>query len=365
MIKNNTKTNKMMTLKISISMMMLAGLLFFYRSVAKRAKPIETPIDKVWWDVLSEEWQTIFIISQSFQQQRVNIYSIQEDYINRMNSGGEENYSEMNKPLYDFVDMKRFGLSYYDFYARALRTNYVVKNEKIDLSTLATLDEIYMVNGPGDLTPLKNFPNLKVLIINHCGGGYNIPLKKQLLDLEPLRHLQKLEILHCSSHVLESLEPIEDLVNLRELDCGNSGVTSLAPLKKLVNLRSLTVGSKVENVGVVSGLANLEELYIKGCKKVPDLARLKKLKKLSVGENEMAIVSGKYRIIDIDFLKKLTGLQFLDLSKTSYKGSLTMLDSFQNLKAFALPPVSSFIKLEFKKSHPDCIILNAYGIESF
>lgn len=345
---------------------MLAGLLFFYNSFAKKAKkvkPAETPVDKVWWDGLSKEWQTIFIINQNFQKQHSNIYSVQEDYMNRMNSEGEEPYSEMNKSLHDFAEMKKFSLGYYDFYKRALRTNYVVLNDKIDLATLAGLDKIYMVNGPGDLTPLKKFPNLKVLIINECGVGYNISVKKQLLDLESLRYFKGLEILQCSSNALQSLEPIKDLINLQELNCSNSGVTNLAPLKNLVNLRRLTVGSKVVSADEVSGLENLEELYIKGCKQIPDLSKLTKLKKLVIEENELSIIAGECRISNLDFLKQMPGLQFIDLEKTSYKGSLAMLDGFQNLKAITLPPVSSSTMLEFKKSHPGCIIINAYRYE--
>ena len=352
-----------MAIKIIIPILLLAGLLLLSKSFATSTKATEPPIDKAWWDGLSKEWKTIFIINQNFQKQRSDVYSLQEDYINRNNSAGEEDYSEMNKSLHDFAEMKKFGLGYPDFYIRAQRTKYVIKNDQIDLATLANLDKIYMVHGPGDLTPLKKFTHLKVLIINDCGVGYTNPVNKQLLDLEPLRYLLELEILQCSSSALGSLEPIKDLIKLEELNCSNSKVTSLAPLKNLVNLRRLTFGSNITSAALVSEFENLEELYIKGCRQIPDLSKLTRLKKLSIEENELAIINAEDRIANIDFLKVVPTLQFIDLDNTSYKGSLAILDNLQNLKAITLPPVNSTSMLAFKKTHPNCIIINAYQYE--
>jgi len=36
-----------------------------------------------------------------------------------------------------------------------------------------------------------------------------------------------------------------------------------------------------------------------------------------------------------------------------------LLDSFQNLKAITFPPVNKAARLEFKKVHNNCIIINA------
>lgn len=108
----------------------------------------------------------------------------------------------MNKSLNELFEMKKFSPGYRDFYARALRYKFVKKNDIIDLATLGDLDNIYMVNGPGDLTPLKKFSYLKIMILTDCGIDNAIPVAKQVLDLEPLRYLKKLQILHCSSTAL-------------------------------------------------------------------------------------------------------------------------------------------------------------------
>jgi hypothetical protein len=336
---------------------------FSCRSQSKTTAPHETPIDKAWWEGLTDEWRTILLINQQFRKQQLNFFAVQEKYMNRMHTKGEADYSPLNTSLHELNQKQRFILGYPDFYARALRMKWVTNYDSIDLEALKDLDKIYMVNGPGDLTPLKKFTRLKVLIINSCGIDVNSPIKTHKLDLEPLRYLEKLEILQCASTPLRSLEPIKGLINLRELNCDNSRVTDLSPLKNLVKLERFSCNVSVKKWSVVSKLVNLKELYLSGCPKIPDLSKLKQLKKLSVGEDEMAIISGSYRITNVDVLKDLTTLEFLDLYFTSYKGSLDILSGLRSLKAITLPPVSSSIMQEFKKQHENCIITNAFQYE--
>jgi internalin A len=198
-----------------------------------------------------------------------------------------------------------------------------------------------------------------VLILNDCGIDNAVPIKNQLLNLEPLRYLKKLQVLHCSSNALQSIEPISELVELQELRLDNSSVTDLSPLKNMVNLERLSVGSKVDTAPVIAGLVSLKALYLKGCRQIPDLSKLVKLKRLAVEENDIAVIDDSYRIKSIDFLKSLINLEYLDLDNTSYKGSLALLDSFQNLKAITFPPVNKAARLAFKKNHNNCVIINA------
>ncbi|MEO5943496.1 MAG: hypothetical protein ABIP30_03605 [Ferruginibacter sp.] len=351
-----------MTLKIIVLILLLAGFKWLYPASGTNAMA-EAPIDKAWWDALSEEWKSILLINQDFSKQGSDIYTIQEEYINRMQSENEAGYSEMNTSLHELFEKNKFSLGYTYFYARALRTKHVVKNEHIDLSTLGELDKIYMVNGPADLTPLKKFPNLKVLILNGCGIDNAVPISRQVLDLEPLRNLKQLQVLHCSSLALKSIEPLKELVELQELRLDHTAVTDLSPLKNLVNLETLCVGSEVERAAVISGLINLKALYLKGFRQIPDLSKLEKLKTLSIEENELSIIDASYRIKTIGFLSVLPNLEYLDLDNTSYKGNLALLDSFQHLKAITLPPVNSNAMLEFKTHHNNCIIINAYRYE--
>lgn len=352
-----------MTLKIIVLIILLVGFKLLYPKYDADTISAEAPIDKVWWDSLSKEWKTILLINQNFFKQRSDIYTLQNEYINRLNSENEDDYSEMNKPLHDLNEIKKFSLGYADFYARALRHKFVVENTNIDLTTLGDVDKIYMVNGPGDLTPLKKFLNLKVLILNDCGIDNSLPINSQLLDLEPIRHLKKLQVLHCSSSALQSIEPIKGLSDLQDLRLDQSSVTDLSPLEKMLNLERLSVSWKVGTAHIIERLVSLKALYLIGFKQIPDLSKLKKLNKLSIEENELSIIDGSYRINSIEFLKPLKNLEYLDLSNTSYKGNLQILDSFQNLKAITLPPVNRAVMLEFKKQHNSCVIINAFRYE--
>lgn len=352
-----------MLMKIVVIIILLAGVRLMYGSLPKAVNPPEIPADANWWNGLSEEWKTIFRINQAFQKQQVDIFKLQQQYINRMNAAGEAAITEMNCSLYKLSGENRFGLGYTDLYARALRKNQVVDTGSIDLETLASLETVYMVNGPADLTPLKKLPHLTVLIINYCGIDVSVPVSRDVLDLEPLRQLKELRVIHCSSPALYSLAPLKDLPNLEEIRCENSNVTSLAPLKKLVNLKRLTIGAKINNASIISSFENLEALTMETVKLMPDFGKLKKLERLCIVESEMAIVDPRFRIRDINFISRLTNLSYADLGHTSYRGTLEPLSALQHLKAITLPPVNQENMLQFKSNHTNCVIINSFQYE--
>lgn len=354
-----------MTLKlILIALALLIGVFTVYTSRAQSLpQEEESMIDHHWWAELSQEWKIIFLINQRFKTHGIDVFALHRQYINRMNVAGESDYSEMNKSLYEMNTLNRFSLGYSDLYARAVRYDQIKQQNDIDLETLSQLDTLYMVNGPGDLIPLKKFPHLKVLILNDCGIGYNVPVKEQLLDLAPLANMKELKILQCSSSALRSLEPIRNLINLEELVVDNSRKLSLKPIKKLKKLKKLSVGSSVNNLQVISSLRNLEDLSINSIRKTAQLKKLKKLKKLSLAEDEMAIVNASYRITDIRFLKVLTLLEFLDLRYTSYHGDLNEMTNLKNLKAITLPSVGRTHFALFRQVKKDCIIINSYEFQ--
>lgn len=340
-------------------MLVLTGLNLPCNSSNKADGLTDTSINQSWWDSLSEEWKTILLINQNFSKQGTDIYLIQNEYIHRMHSADDERYTELNTSLHDLANMRQFMLGYQDFYNRALRYNHCVHNDKIDLSTLGELESIYMVNGPDDLSPLKYFPKLKTLILNGCGINPNIPINHMSLDIEPLKYLKELEVLHCSSLALRSIKPIENLLNLRELKINNTSITDVSPIKKLVNLEVLYIGSKVKKAKEISRLVNLEELYLDGLQTLPNFSKLKNLKKLSIAEHEFALVNDKYRIKDLFFINGLSNLEILDFENTSYRGNLEPLYGFKKLKAISLPRVNSMSKKAFEEVNKDCIIINA------
>jgi hypothetical protein len=355
-------TSFSMRVTLLIVIMLIVALKLLYHLLVNTSHSLtqapSTPITKEWWDGLSEEWKTILIINQNFQKQGVNIFTLQKQYMHRLNSPAEEEYGEMNTSLNELHKLSRFELSYADFYELAIRQKYLQRKDSINLETLGALDTIYMVSGPGDLTPLEKFPHLTVLILNYCGLDFTAP-DEQKLDLEPLKHLKELKVLHCTSVALQSLTPLKNLVNLEELLCDNSSITSLSPIKNLINLKKVAFGPKISDPSPISQLINLEELYLQAGKQLPDFSRLKKLRKLTVIESELALVQASYRIDDLDFLKDLPTLEFLDLYFISYKGSLHLLNDLQHLKAVTVPPVRSTEVRSFEKANKECKVINS------
>ncbi|HEX8528536.1 MAG TPA: hypothetical protein VF646_00870, partial [Cytophagales bacterium] len=294
----------------AVAVLLLTAFKFFYARVVTPPYVPQTAITQAWWDGLPAEWKAILRINQQFQQHHVDVFALQQEYLNRLNAPGEAAYGEMNTSLRELHAMRRFGLGYADLYERAIRRQYLTRSDDVDLFTLGNLDTLYLVNGPGDLTPLEKFPHLQVLIVNDCGVDPVDPTAHPL-DLAPLKHLKALKVLHCSSVTLTSLAPLQDLVHLEELHCDHSSVTSLAPLKKLVRLKRLALGPKVQDAAVVSRLVHLEELYLQECRQIPDLSGLRELKKLVFSESELSLVDARYQLRSLDFLRDLPQLECL------------------------------------------------------
>lgn len=320
----------------------------------------KSTIDQSWWDGLPAEWQSILLVNQQFQKNGIDVFVLQEDYINRLNAPGEPGRSAINISLYALNHDRQFSLGYQDLFERATRKKILIPTDTIDLESLAQLTTVYMVNGPADLTPLERLPQLKVLVINFCGIDNSSSPGRRVLNLEPLQSCKELRVFHCAATGTNSLKGIGNLINLQELDCSNSDVTTLSPIRKMVELKKLIIGSKILNAKMVAKFENLEELELDGCKDLPVLKGLKKLKKLCIAENELAIVDASYRLNSLGFLHGLAQLEYLDLQHTSYRGSLAELDQLPNLKAVSLPRVSSSYLAAFKRKHPNCVILNEY-----
>ncbi|MBN8678253.1 MAG: hypothetical protein J0M29_08510 [Chitinophagales bacterium] len=349
-----------MTVKILAGILLIIGLKWLYEAFPRQKELPEKPIDQAWWDGLSTEWQAILRINQYFYRHQVDFYTVQQAYIQRLKGQEDPEDSMYNTPLRDWLQKQTYLLSYEDMYARVRKSYPDTEADSIDLKTLAQLEQIYMVSGPGDLSPLKKFPNLKILVINYCGINHSLPIDEQVINLEPLRKLTQLEQIYCVSPALKTLEPIKGLSKLTTLHCQNSNVSSLEPIKNMSQLEHLAFGDKVKKAAVLGRLHNLKTLHISGCQEIPDLSGLQNLKQLSIVENELALVNSSFRIKSLDFIQNLKTLEVLDLELSSYRGSLEKLKPMLHLKAVTLPRVSSADMQAFKQAHPDCRIVNEY-----
>ena len=188
-----------------------------------------------------------------------------------------------------------------------------------DPNSLGTKDflEITELNLSGqtleDIRLLKKFKNLRELDISRLEvsvakipvwktilikihiiekpvpGRGGINEKNNLLNLQPLRYLSRLEELNLKFTPIESLAPLSGLKNLQNLDIFGTGVFDLGPVGKLSNLKYLNLGQT----------------------KISDLKPLRDLSKLQ----RLNIYDTK--ISDIEPARNLTNLIYLDIRKCS------------------------------------------------
>lgn len=320
-------------------------------------------IDQAWWEGLSEEWRNILRINLYFHRHQVDVRQLHDEYVLALNGGDEDDRSEVRTPLHELIKEQRYRIGYQDLYAYAVRKGTPDTTGGIDLHELPALTRIYMVSGPGDLTPLRDLPALREVVLNYCGIRSAEGTHDPELDLGPLSRADELEVLHCASPALRSLEPIHALKKLRYLDCQESSVSSLKPLVALSSLETLYFGPGVDGTQVVSQLIGLRALSMVGCDQLPDMERLDRLQRLCVVEDELAIVKRRYQLVDIAPFSVLKALEVLDFEMTSYRGTLDALKGLPLLKVVTLPRVSAADVQAFRAENASCVIINAHEFE--
>lgn len=243
----------------------------------------------------------------------------------------------------------------------------------VDLSPLAELTALTTVelprgNAVEDTGPLRNLPDLRVLDLSN----------NQIVDLTPLEELTSLESLSLENNQITDIEPLGDLLNLENLrlaeneisDTGSllgltamrrleindnalteltglAGMTELttlyvhenqvadiSPLSALTKVDTLRLGGPgtstnlIEDIGPLSGMRNLEFLYLHG-NLVSDLEPLRGMEHLTflnVSANEIS---------DLAPLAEVPALERLDLFSNSI-ADVTALGTLANLSRLRL-----------------------------
>ena len=187
------------------------------------------------------------------------------------------------------------------------------------LSRLARLEELGIWNNEiRDIGPLSGLRRLRVL------GIADNPID----DLGPLRELAQLEELTVSVRRISDLHRNLDLAQLDSLSIWGSGdeINDLRLLSNLKQLRRLEVRRyQVRDLGFVSGLTQLESLYLSG-NEIGDLesaAGLTQLRHLGVSHSQVR---------DLGFVSGLTQLEslyleFNEISDLKPLAGLTQLES--------------------------------------
>lgn len=265
------------------------------------------------------------------------------------------------------------------FYGTRVIINGFWDDSYIDLINKKNVDEIELNDGKGwngeSVDFLKNFPNLKSLIIidlriksidsiyylkklnnleliTYCKDSINFQTFPELerCNFEWIRHseslfeLSKLKSLFINNYTEKNDDSFSNLTNLIELSIFNSKIENMFGIFKLKNLEKLRIANlkKIESIKGIDQLVELQDLEIQKCRainSISDIFQLEKLKNLhliDIGnvisfkgiENlhrlETLIFYESTNIVDGDLLpitklKKLSKISFQNRKHYSHK----------------------------------------------
>ena len=176
-----------------------------------------------------------------------------------------------------------------------------------DLTPLANLKQLREIgiwdSEVNDITPLAGLIQLETLQLANSRS------RSELSDIRPVAGLTQLVYLHLTGHEIRDIRPVAGLINLSGLTLGANQISDITPIAGLTQLESLALSINQisdSDITPLAGLTQLETLSLRH-NQVSDialLARLRKLKALHLGDNE---------IRDITPLAGLTQLAALDL----------------------------------------------------
>lgn len=256
-------------------------------------------------------------------------------------------------------------------------TGYDVKAiTKIDLSSKKI----------SNLVGIQNFTNLKKLNISN----------NEIVDVAPLTWLDHLEELDISNNRINNILPLEALNNLKTLDLKNNVISDISVLERLTNLTSLNLSGNIINnftpvkdyynalndkdfelntdqssVKVFFPDKNLDSL-IRGFVNKPNgdilASDLKAITQLRGSNQNIKNLEGlqycteltsldlqSNQISNIDALKPLVNLSFLNLDRNQNISDISALKELKNLKELFLcenkisdiSPLASMTQLDF------------------
>ena len=201
------------------------------------------------------------------------------------------------------------------------------------------IEELTIIAGGGDLSAVSDMVNLQKLTISYSYEGVIDFSKLQNLQscflgypkkIDSLFHAKSLIDLSLDEFKYKNFQRISELSNLKSLTLSNSSIDSLKFLQEL-NLEILELSNckKIQSFETIAKLSDLKKLIIDGCKEIYDLDFIKNLKKLewldlSYNKNLKSILP----LINCIKLKEL----MLCANSTIDDGDLSVLNRLNDLK---------------------------------
>lgn len=154
-----------------------------------------------------------------------------------------------------------------------------VFEQSIDLGSGPSTEQLHML--------------LKLDSINVSG----IP---DIVNLDPLEQLFRLEVLMCANTPVKSLEPISDQISMRKIDVSNTSVFSLTPLAKMHDLEYVNcTNTPVKDISVFKGFDKLSDLYFDHTL-VGDVSVINTLPSFRIGYFDSTYVDDK-KVADLNY----------------------------------------------------------------
>ena len=246
-----------------------------------------------WWNNLSDEWKLILFYEGEIKN--YGDHSIQTFNI-------EINESDLNRIL----ELKSLIIGIFiEYYNHDYNSNkipiewsnwslsdisplnqlnkltnlYLIGQEILNLipsTKLVNLTHLYVGGEISDVSPIKDFLNLKYLSLNldFYPSDYNgirvLPRDhpssrtfNRVTDLNHLSKLLRLEGLNLKRNHISDMTPLFNLTNLTELNLSHNQILDLSPLSNLTNLTKLELGYNQrinERISDISSLVNLTNL---------------------------------------------------------------------------------------------------------
>ncbi len=217
--------------------------------------------------------------------------------------------------------------------------NYGITDaDLVEISKLVNVTHLELENGQiSDLSPLRNMPNLKEIILRG----------NKITNLSPIENMTQITYLDLSQNQISDITNLQNFNALKKLWLGENQITDISPIEGLTGLTYLNLEwNKLGSIETISKFRNLTGLNLASTE-IKDISALKGLTNLKNLWLENNIVG------DISSLKDLTQLEELYLFNTGIS-SLEPLSKLTNLKILYLysnpisdiSPLANLLNLE-------------------
>lgn len=353
---------------------------------------------KVWWNQLSQDWQTVFFRSVGLEGNPAKEELAKIPLLDSINLNGQNTLDNL-EPLSKLTKLKvllvnKTSISDLEPLRELSEITYLdISGTNVsDLSVLTNLT--HLISLKADDSKIKNidkltFPSLKYFYADNSTISDDVAaaflklnpscllvyktatlktwwgnlsktwqevFTKQLgtnpdTKREELHTLVEQKTLEINNTTISDLTPLSEYIQLQKLHFSGTAITNINLPENIQTLKSLhATNSPIKDIKSLTVLTELEDLDISNTP-IEDLYELWKLKKLTI------LNCAGTQIKRLDALEKMENLTYLDCSNTN----VSKLNALNNLPLKTLKCFNTKIPMrvieKFKASHPECEVV--------